>query len=319
MQVAEQHHAAHPDHGSIHLVGEGLPKFGVERLTRPGPETNSCAEVASKAIGVVTRVEQRTADLKAANQKLQDMLKERKRLENELLDIAEQERQRIGFDLHDDLGQKLAGMSLMIKGLEQRLAHDKHPAASEAGKIRALIDEAIHHTHNLAHQFSSFDINGDDLSGMLKELAANVEKMFSICCVFTLKGDVPALRGEVMFQLYKIAQEATSNAIKHGTATRVAISVSRSPDKLVLTVKNDGVPFSTPSDPKKRMGLRIMNYRASTIGALFEIRADHKGGTLVTCTVPMKNGGLTQPGFDHEELVGGNVGRLNPESRQHAP
>src|SRR5512133_463244 len=101
------------------------------------------------------RVEQRTADLREANLKLKNVIEERRRLENELLEIAENERRRIGFDLHDDLGQKLTGASLMLKGLEQRLANAHQPYVEEARKIQRLIDEIIRHTHNLAHQFSS--------------------------------------------------------------------------------------------------------------------------------------------------------------------
>src|SRR5436190_3888766 len=108
------------------------------------------------------RVEQRTADLRAANLKLENVIEERKRLENELLEIAENERRRIGFDLHDDLGQKLTGASMMIKGLEQRLANQGHVCAADASKIHGLITEITNHTHNLAHEASSLDVQGDD-------------------------------------------------------------------------------------------------------------------------------------------------------------
>jgi len=126
------------------------------------------------------RVELRTAELRTANAKLENVIEERKRLENELLEIAENERRRIGFDLHDDLGQKLTGLSMMIKALAQRLASDKHPCFSDAKKIEGLMDEIINHTHNLAQQFGSLDVKGDDLSVVLKGLAGNVKKMFEI-------------------------------------------------------------------------------------------------------------------------------------------
>src|SRR5262245_28925882 len=103
------------------------------------------------------RVEKRTAALKTANLKLQSALEERRRLENELLEIAENERRRIGFDLHDDLGQKLTGVSMMIKGLEQRLCREQHVCAEDAQRSAELIEEMIHHTHQLARQFSSLD------------------------------------------------------------------------------------------------------------------------------------------------------------------
>ncbi len=236
-----------------------------------------------------SRVEQRTADLRAANLKLQNVLEERRRLENELLEIAENERRRIGFDLHDDLGQKLTGVSMMMKALEQRLAHEEHACLADARKVALLMDEIIHHTHNLAHQFGSLDVSGDDLSNVLKGLAGNVKKMFEIPCGFTIKGNLPNLPQDTMLQLYKIAQEAVSNAIKHGKARQVTIGLFKQGDALVMTVKNDGLPFQ-PNAAKGRMGLRIMNYRANTIGATLEIKPLEKNGTVVTCCLPVKNG-----------------------------
>src|SRR6266478_2546977 len=119
------------------------------------------------------RVEKRTADLKAANLKLQSLLEERRRLETELLEIAETERTRIGFDLHDDLGQRLTGLMLMLKGLEQMLAVEGHRCLADAHRIQTLLDEVIHHTHDLARHFSSLDVQGDDLPAVLKELTEN--------------------------------------------------------------------------------------------------------------------------------------------------
>jgi signal transduction histidine kinase len=236
------------------------------------------------------RVESRTADLQAANRKLQNVIEERKRLENELLEIAENERRRIGFDLHDDLGQKLAGVSLMAKGLEQRLAAERHACAPDAQRLQSLVEEIVDHTHNLARQFSSLDVHGDKLPGVLRELAANVQRMFPISCSFSLKGHIPTLPQNTTVQLYKICQEAVSNSIKHGKASKVFISLAVSNDALNLTIKNDGMPFSRPP-PGSRMGLRIMNYRASTIGATLNIESLKKKGTILTCSLPLGDNG----------------------------
>jgi len=237
------------------------------------------------------RVEQRTAALKETNQKLCDVLEERKRLEAELLEIAENERRRIGFDLHDDLGQKLTGMLLLARALEQRLSREGHKEADEVRRICELIEQSVSHTHNLAHHFSSIDATGGDLADVMSGLAATVEKMFGIPCECTLKGEIPPLPENTSAQFYKIAQEAVSNAIKHGKASCVWISVTANPQKLVVTIKNDGIPFSPPANPKARMGLRTMNYRANTIGATFEIKPNQKNGTLVTCVLPLKSAG----------------------------
>jgi signal transduction histidine kinase len=241
------------------------------------------------------RVEKRTADLKTANLKLQSLLEERRRLENELLEIAENERRRIGFDLHDDLGQKLTGLLLMLKGLEKRLDAEQHACAPDVRKMASLIEQIIHHTHNLAHHFSSLDVQGDDLASALKGLTDNVKKMFDLACGFSVKGVIPSLPEHTTMQFYKIAQEAVSNAIKHGKATRVGISLIRNGERLIMTVKNDGQPFEAAAKAKNRMGLRIMNFRANTIGASLEIQAGEKSGTIVTCALPIKKSANRRP------------------------
>lgn len=234
------------------------------------------------------RVEKRTIDLKSANQKLENVIEERKRLENELLEIAENERRRIGFDLHDDLGQKMTGMAMMMKGLERRLAAEASHCVEEAGKIHTLMQEVIQHTHNLARQFSSLDVKGDNLATVLEGLAVSVEKLFGISCNFSSKGPMPSLPQNTTVQLYKIAQEAVSNAIKHGKASEVVIALAAEENRLAMTVKNDGAPFSPPTANSTRMGLRIMRYRANTIGAELEIKALGKSGTVATCSLAIK-------------------------------
>jgi signal transduction histidine kinase len=265
------------------------------------------------------RVENRTAALKAANIKLEKVLEERRRLENELLEIAENERRRIGFDLHDDLGQKLTGISMMIKALEQRLGAQQHTCLADARKIHGLIEEVIHHTHNLAHQFGSLDVKGDDLADVLKGLSENVKRMFNIPCAFHTKGDTTELPQHSTLQLYKIAQEAISNAIKHGKATQVSIALTTQDEQLMVTIRNDGLPFSPPANAKNRMGLRIMNYRANTIGASLEIKPQDKGGTVVTCALPLKK----EPSNAlHDPSVVAKVGRSvhrAPQAAIHEP
>ena len=236
------------------------------------------------------RVGKRTQDLQAANQKLQNVIAERKRLETELLEIAENERRKIGLDLHDDLGQKLTGLSLMIKGVEHKLAIDRHPCVAETRKVHALIEDIITHTHNLAHDFSALSTKGGDLPSVLKELAENVKRMFDVSCSFSARGAIPPFPDDATMQLYKICQEAISNAIKHGKAEHVWISLARLEHELVLNVKNDGLPFSEPAAAKNRMGLRIMNYRANTIGATLDIKPSGKNGAIVTCLLPLRNG-----------------------------
>jgi two-component system sensor histidine kinase UhpB len=253
------------------------------------------------------RVLERTSELSAANAGLRAEMAERRRLENELLEIAENERRNIGFDLHDDIGQKLMGVSLMLKAIETTLTNKRMPEAQETKKIQALIEQVISHTHNLAHCFSSFDAEGDELSAMLKKLGANVKKTFGIGCQVTLPDPMPGLSPDQVFQLYKIAQESVSNAVKHGKATRVQIKLGVHSRQLQLEVKNDGVPFPIDREPSNRMGLRIMNYRARTIGGTFEIAPGVEAGAVMTCRVPLVNGSTT---YSQEAATTRSNGRL---------
>jgi two-component system, NarL family, sensor histidine kinase UhpB len=232
------------------------------------------------------RVRERTVDLTTANSALQAQINERKRLENELLEIAENERRRIGFDLHDDLGQKLMGVSWLLKAMENRLTARHSREAAETRKVQSLVNQVISRTHDLAHCFSSFDVEADDLPRLLRRLIRNVRKAFHVTCHVMIPNAMPELSEEETVQLYKIVQEAVSNAIKHGKATRIDIRIVSEGGSIVLTVKNDGLPFPVRDEPTTRMGLRIMQYRASTIGATLDIRANGSSGTLLECVLP---------------------------------
>ncbi|MDB6068573.1 MAG: hypothetical protein JWR26_4781 [Pedosphaera sp.] len=234
------------------------------------------------------RVQSRTADLMAANVKLETSIQERKRLEHELLEITEKERRRIGLDLHDDLGQKLAGLTLMMKGLELSLKTKKLPEAESAHKIQALIQQTVNHAGDLARDLALADLDEDNLPSALKGLASNVKNLFDISCQFKSEGRIPPLEKNVIMQFYKITQEAVTNAVKHGKARQVGINLVNASDHLTLTVHNNGLPFPALIDQSKGMGLRIMNYRASVIGASLEIKPGRPRGTLVTCSLPNK-------------------------------
>jgi PAS domain S-box-containing protein len=235
------------------------------------------------------RVQHRTAELKSANAKLHAAIAERKRLENELLEITEKERRRLALDLHDDLGQKLSGIALMTKGLELKLAKQKLQGADDASRIHGLVQEAMSHASDLAHDLASLDLAERDLPSALGDLAAHAGEIFGITCRFISAGTSPTLEPPVITQLYKIAQEAVTNAIKHGKAKKVSISLTHSADKLVLAIQNDGLPFPDMRSKTTGMGLRIMNYRANLIGASLDIHAAGScGGTLVSCSLPLE-------------------------------
>jgi len=209
---------------------------------------------------------------------------ERKRLQSEILEISHREQQRIGQDLHDGLSQQLAGIELMCEVLEQKLASKAKAEADRAGEIARHVREAITHTRNLARGLSPVQPNANGLMSALQELAVNVEKMFKIECRFQCDEPILVQNNETATHLYRIAQEAINNAIKHGKPNRIIITFQPMGDKHGLLVTNDGVAFPNGVRPSRGMGLRIMNYRAGEIGATLQIRSDREKGTTVMCS-----------------------------------
>jgi signal transduction histidine kinase len=234
------------------------------------------------------RVQERTAELKTANARLQAAIAERRRLEFELLEITEKERRRIGLDLHDDLGQQLSGLALMTKGLQLKLAKRRARETSDAARIHNLVQQTMTYARDLAHDLAMLDLKGEDLPAALDGLARHAEKLFKISCRFEVAGATPPLEPNVASQLYKITQEAVTNAIKHAKTKAIGIRLASGANELILTVQNDGLPFPNLKGHATGMGLRIMNYRASLIGASLEVRGDGLQGTCVICSVPLE-------------------------------
>lgn len=271
-------------------VERELREVEVRRERRRSEEQRRQAEEALRRAHdeLELRVEQRTLDLASANAKLQAAIAERRRLEHELLEITERERRRIGLDLHDNLGQELSGIALMTKGLELKLAKLDTDAAQDAGRIHRLIQQTMDHASDLAHDLATLDFEENDLPAALRDLAAHTRKLFGIGCRFQAQGPIPPLEANTVAQLYKIAQESVTNAIKHGKAGRVSLNLTSTAGKLLLTIQNNGLPFpDLPDHSTAGMGLRIMNYRAHLIGGLLEIKGAGAHGTRVACSVPL--------------------------------
>ena len=215
---------------------------------------------------------------------------ERRHLEKQVLEISEQEQQRIGQDLHDSLSQHLAGIAYLGKVLEQKMAMKSLGEASDAAEIVSLIDEAITQTKALARGLYPVRIEAGGLMNALSELAANVERLFGICCCFEYGRPILIDDNITAIHLYRIAQEAVNNAIKHGRAQNIMISLNTENRTTALTIRNDGLVFRRTDPLHKGMGLSIMRYRANMIGASLDIRSDEEGETVVTCSFQGRQG-----------------------------
>jgi PAS domain S-box-containing protein len=236
------------------------------------------------------RVQQRTADLQLAHTRLKAAVAERQRLEHELLEITDKERRRIGLELHDDLGQTLSGIALMTKGLELRLAKQHEGAAEDAAKIHSLVEQTITRTRGVAQDLATLELRETDLPSALANLAGRARELFGISCRLKSSGSIPPMDSNAVGQLYRIAREAVTNAIKHGHAQRVTIELTCVPERITLRIQNDGLPFPALESGLTGMGLRIMHYRAHLIGAELQVKGLGGRGTLVSCSMPLSGG-----------------------------
>ena len=211
----------------------------------------------------------------------------RRRLEREVLQISENERQRIARDLHDDLGQQLTGVAILARTLAGRLAARGHAEAAEVEELGELVQGAISQSIALARGLDPLTEFGADLPAALEALAQDAERRFRIRCGFRRRGELPPVNGTVAAHLYRVTQEAITNAVKHGPAGSVDIDLRAEGGSLELTITDDGKTALDPEVFAPGRGLRIMEYRARTIGADLAIEPNPRGsGLRVRCTLP---------------------------------
>ncbi|MDZ7656023.1 MAG: ATP-binding protein [Sulfurimicrobium sp.] len=209
-----------------------------------------------------------------------------RQLEQEIMEISEREREHIGHELHDGLGQQLTGIAFLSKALAQKLITRKLKEAADGTQIVTLINQAISETRQLARGLQPVEIEEHGLMSALEELAGNIEKMYSISCKLTSNNPVALRDSAAANHLYRIAQEAISNAIKHGHAKHISIELSAPQGKIRLTIRDDGSGFQTDLNTTDNgMGLQIMRYRANMIGAKIDIESKPGNGTRITASL----------------------------------
>ena len=206
-----------------------------------------------------------------------------RQLIREIIEISGREQIRIGQDLHDGLSQHLTGIAFLSKVLEQKLAAQSSDETVHAKDITRLMNQAIEMTRGLARGLSPVALGEDGLQISLRELADTVTGLFSISCLFQGDGSVVIPSTTTATHLFRIAQEAVNNAVKHGRAKHIIISLSFRNDQTVLTIEDDGAGLAPPPDRGNGMGLHIMSYRAKMIGASLSVEARPGNGTVVNC------------------------------------
>lgn len=208
---------------------------------------------------------------------------ERRRLERELLEVSNREQRRIGHDLHDGVCQQLAAITYLVDILSDRLQEKGAPESAEAERIGNLINEANAQARSVARGLFPVRLEEHGLVLALEELAASASSRYRIECRFVSRIAPIKVASEVELHLYYIVQEALLNAVNHGKATNVIVTLAADGDRLVLTVQDNGTGFDPSNSARNGMGIRIMRYRAKVIAATLELQSQINQGTQITC------------------------------------
>lgn len=253
------------------LSGETVPATETKRYTKDGTVLHVSIS------GAVYR--DRNQELAGSIIILRDIT-ENKRLTKQLMDLGDQVRQTIGQDLHDDLCPHLIGIAGLTAVLESNLQKESKENSVLAGKIEQLIEEATGKARSLARGLCPVHLVSHGLQSALKEIAAHTEQMSGLVCGFSGDEKVDIDDNTVATHLYYIAHEAVNNAVKHAEAIHIDLSLFRKDGYIHLRITDDGQGISAGSH-SDGIGMLIMKYRASVIGAFMEIKTESGIGTTI--------------------------------------
>ncbi|MBI3880079.1 MAG: PAS domain S-box protein [Verrucomicrobia bacterium] len=212
---------------------------------------------------------------------------ERRRLEREIMEISDRERDRIGQDLHDGLCQHLVGIAYTANQLAKKLGHRAAAETAGADQIAVLLDEAITQSRQLARGLYPVSLETEGLAAALRELGDQVTQRFELTCEVKAEHEGPVGGHVVATHLFRIAQEAVSNAVKHAQASWILIHLAIADGRIHVRVTDNGIGLSATSAGNAGMGLHTMNYRAAAIGGSLDISPAPGGGTVVSCSAPL--------------------------------
>ncbi len=210
----------------------------------------------------------------------------RKQLERELLEMSERERRGFAQELHDGLGQQLGGVAYLSNVLREKLVERQAPEAREATRIFGLVREAIEQARRVSRGLSPIRPEPDGLMTALRELAAQTTELFRVRCRFDCLKPVLIEDTALAGHLYRIAQEAVNNALKHAKPPSINICLQRVRGDVTLTVADDGKGIGAISPTRQGLGLHIMQYRAGLVRGTATVQPRRGGGTEVVCTAP---------------------------------
>jgi signal transduction histidine kinase len=219
-------------------------------------------------------------------------ISQRVHLEREIVAVSGREQQRFGQELHDGLSQQLTGLKFKASLLEYQLQSKALPEARDAKAISELLNQATDEASKLARSVRPVEVESRGLMMALKQLAANTENAHDVTCTCDFRRPVFIHDNNVATNAYRIAEEAISNALKHGDASHLWITLAETKECTTLTVRDNGKGLPARVSVETGLGVHMMRYRARMIGGSLELRRNLNGGTTVTatfqkCPVPM--------------------------------
>lgn len=232
-----------------------------------------------------TRVQQRTAELTRANRALEDEIAQRTQLERDILQVAANEQRRIGQELHDGIGQQLTGLSYLARSLYQKLQANDSGESDIADELARSIPLVLAQIGQVVKGLLPLEIGASDLDSALELLATNVTGQTGISCRFESSGFPRVSDDDMAIQLYRIAQEAIANAVKHAQPRHILVALKAEGNQLCLEIRDDGDGIPANAEESSGRGLRTMKSRARAMHGLLEVRPMADGGTLVACVL----------------------------------
>ena len=262
-------------------LASGIPAVGLWNIGMAFASYALLAGLVSKLGTLVRELDRRVDERTAAYER---EMAERRRLDQEIAQVADRERRRLGHDLHDKLGQHLTGTALAAQVLKEKLAAKHCPETGDAEKLVRCVEEGIDFTRNLARGFFSPELRAEGLVVALQNLADTVTEQSGISCALHCDELLPIHDSTVANQLYRIAQEAVTNSVKHAGASHIDIRLIMTGSELCLSVLDDGIGF--PDKPgSEGLGLHLMRHAAALTGGNFDIRRNGEKGTIATFRV----------------------------------
>ncbi len=215
---------------------------------------------------------------------------ERKRLEQTLIFVAEEQAQTIGQELHDNLGQQIAAVGYQAGALEKKiLASGSEEMALVAASIATQAQTAVIQIKQLAQGLLPFELEANGLITALEKLASRIASTYATTCDFLCENKIIISDKNTALNLYRIAQEAVNNAIRHGDARHLIIALSHEREMLNLSISDDGCGFLVKNsiEETQGMGIKIMQYRAKQLGGILEFLPRIEGGMKVSLKMRM--------------------------------